>query len=101
MMAKEYEGKPVQLCLPLGEPIPVNYSLPAEYRDRLERDLKTALFSDYTPALVENTFLARLDCKTVPVRYGQDQYRCSFCGMVWDTDEERPPCQAHLEEETK
>jgi hypothetical protein len=27
------------------------------------------------------------------IRLGQDQYRCTLCGVVWDIDEPRPPCQ--------
>jgi hypothetical protein len=28
----------------------------------------------------------------VPTRHTQDQYRCAYCGLVWDIDEPRPPC---------
>lgn len=31
--------------------------------------------------------LARVD------RYGQDEYRCPKCGIVWARDEDRPPCK--------
>lgn len=27
-----------------------------------------------------------------PIRHGQDQYRCQKCGMVWDTNEDKPDC---------
>lgn len=27
------------------------------------------------------------------IRYGQDEYRCQKCGVVWGVDEPRPPCQ--------
>lgn len=32
-------------------------------------------------------------CADAATRYGQDQYRCTQCGMIWDVDEPRPPCQ--------
>jgi hypothetical protein len=28
----------------------------------------------------------------LPMRLGQDQYRCTKCTMVWDTNELHPPC---------
>jgi hypothetical protein len=34
----------------------------------------------------------RSPCENVATRYGQDQYRCSKCGVVWDIDESRPAC---------
>lgn len=29
-----------------------------------------------------------------PQRFGQDEYKCSGCGVIWGIDEERPPCQS-------
>lgn len=34
-------------------------------------------------------------------RYGQDQYRCGQCGVIWSIDENRPACESTgLEEPT-
>lgn len=31
--------------------------------------------------------------KCNPVRHGQDEYRCTTCGKVWDTHEPKPDCE--------
>lgn len=31
-------------------------------------------------------------CVVTPQRFGQDQLRCTVCGIVWDIDEARPDC---------
>lgn len=120
MMAKEYDPKPVQLCLPLGDPMLANvkYTLPARFT------LDTKTWSG-TPFVKDDTLVPGVPyvvpsnhsfysydtlpmptaypgqeptewlsaCRTVPVRLGQDQYRCANCGHVWDVDEARPPCE--------
>ncbi len=32
-------------------------------------------------------------CTEARWRMSTDQYRCLKCGVVWDVDEPRPPCQ--------
>lgn len=29
-----------------------------------------------------------------PTRYGQDEYKCRTCGVIWGIDEPRPPCHS-------
>lgn len=67
-MPKQYDPSPVQLCLALDAPKPSTESL--KYMGKV-------LVFDCPP----------------PQRFGQDQYRCTRCGVVWDVDEPVPPCQ--------
>jgi hypothetical protein len=52
--------------------------------------LKALADLDY--AEVEARVAASL-CVVSPQRHTADQYRCGGCGMIWDIDEPRPPCQ--------
>jgi hypothetical protein len=31
-----------------------------------------------------------------PMRHSQDELRCRLCGVLWGTDEPRPPCHTPL-----
>jgi hypothetical protein len=35
----------------------------------------------------------KVTCVVSPQRHTSDQYRCGGCGVIWDIDEPRPPCQ--------
>jgi hypothetical protein len=65
-MAKRYDASPVQLCLALDAPVP-------------------------TAALYKPLKAIREDCAS-PIRFGQDEYRCRLCGLIWGVDEPRPAC---------
>lgn len=62
-MGKRYEPSPVQLCLALDVAPPVPAPKPTR--------------GPLCPAAL---------------RHGQDQWRCRYCGIAWDIDEERPSC---------
>lgn len=49
------------------------------------------LVENKTQAFAKEELLKDL-CPQGAQRLGQDQYRCGKCGLVWDVDEPRPPC---------
>lgn len=66
-----------------------------EARKALAEYYRTRFGVRPAPVLYKGTPL-EYDCTagTEPrTRYSQDQYRCSKCGLIWDIDEPRPPCQ--------